>query len=158
MTTPRRSVAMELPAELRDDPAVRAAAAAIDAILAPIFDVVDGLDTYLDAQTAPAGIVDWLAGVLGVYTYQQPSLEQRRRLVATAHEISRWWGTRRGLAALVRADTGLEPVIIEGFEGPRPWVVVQLTVPPGIEIDHHRLEALVANATPAHVTADVEFV
>ncbi|TCO60612.1 phage tail protein [Actinocrispum wychmicini] len=148
------SVATELPTDLRDDPAVVSVVAAIDAMLAPLFDLVDNLDTHLDAHTAPAGIVDWLATIVGAYSDRPPSLDQRRRLVAAAHEISRWWGTKRGLAALVRADTGTEPEIVEDFSGPRPRVLVRLS---GVDsADRQRLRALVASAVPVHVQGEVE--
>jgi phage tail-like protein len=165
MTTPRRSVAAELPPDLRDDPSARAVAAAIDAMLEPVFDLVEGIESYLDARTAPEAIVDWLAGLVGAYTHRPPSLRQRRRLVAAAPEIIRWWGTRRGLAALVRADTGVEPQIVEGADGTRPWVLVRVRrtdideyrLRTGeVEVDQYRLSALVASAIPAHVQGGVE--
>lgn len=147
------SIDAELPADLRDDPAVRSVVAAIDAMLAPLFELVDDFDKYLDAHTASPGILDWLATVVDAYEQRPGSLERRRRLVAAAPEVARWWGTKRGLAALIRADTGVEPEIVEHFDGPRPRVVVRLA---GVEVDdRQRLRALVASATPVHVQVEI---
>lgn len=165
-----RSIACYLPDDVRAHPAVGPLVAAIDDMLAPILDIVDGIDAHLAVDFAPASILEWLAECLGVDDGHGASVGQYRILVAEVGEIYGWWGTARGLAALLRAETGCEPEILDNggvawsatpLEEPRadqkPTVVIRL-YEPHADIIIDRLDALVASAVPAHVTYQIEIV
>ncbi|CAM5442662.1 hypothetical protein SCANM63S_01249 [Streptomyces canarius] len=91
--------------------------------------------------------------------------------VAGAVALHRTRGTRAGLAAAIRAETGIEPEISEsgatswssepGSALPgsaRPWVRVRLRLPDARALapTRARLEKLMADEVPAHVGYEVE--
>ncbi|MEU5463633.1 phage tail protein [Streptomyces althioticus] len=100
-----------------------------------------------------------------------PAELRLRAAVAAAARLHRVRGTRRGLSEAVRLVFGVPPEIRESGAaawharplGPvpgdrRPHLHVTLRLPDPTSADHHRLDALVAAARPAHMPYTVEVV
>jgi phage tail-like protein len=142
---------------------------AFDELLAPVFSSLDNLDAYFDPQLAPPDFLDWLGEWVGVELDENWALKRRRALILRASELYRWRGTARGLAAAVAVLTGVEPEIVDSGGvawsqqpqsmlpgSPDAHVTVHLRVEDPESLDRTRLDAVVAAAKPAHVTASVE--
>ncbi|WP_239377427.1 phage tail protein [Frankia sp. Cj5] len=139
--------------------------AAFDDVLAPILATVDNIDAYLDPALTPADFLPWLAGWLGVELDAQWPAERVRQVLAAAAETLRWRGTPRGIAAAVRAATGVDPEVSDSggvafspqargaFPG-SPDSLLVVRVPPGTDLA--AVSAAVASAKPAHVPHRVE--
>lgn len=163
-----------LPAVYHDDEFTARFVAAFDEVLAPVLSTLDNLDAYQDPDLCPPDFLPWLAGWVEFELDGNWSLAQQRRLVATAVELARWHGTRRGVVELVCRYTGVEPDAVEvvdsggvswspmpGGAPPgsgEPRVTVRVRVPDRGGMDAARLERLVGRATPAHVACTVEVV
>lgn len=158
-----------LPAVYADHDFLRRFLAALDEQLAPILLTLDNLPAHLHPRTAPDDLLAWLAEWVAVEVDPERPLTQRRAVVAGAVVRHRRRGTRRGLAAAVLLETGVEPEVTEsggatwstspGGALPgdaRPWVRVRLRVPDPGRVDRGRLERLVAGEVPAHVPFRVE--
>jgi phage tail-like protein len=78
-----------------------------DDLLEPFFAVLDQFDAYLDPRLAPDAFVPWLAEWLAFSVREGTSVAELRQRFPHALEAIRWVGTRRGIAAAVRAYTGL---------------------------------------------------
>ena len=50
----------------QDDSFALGFTAALDEVLAPVFNSLDNLDSYLDPELSPEDFLDWLAGWLGL--------------------------------------------------------------------------------------------
>ncbi|MEU3061551.1 phage tail protein [Streptomyces subrutilus] len=159
-----------LPAVYADDDLTQRFVTGLDAMLAPVFNVLDCLEAYFDPALAPADFVDWLADWVGAELDGREPLEVRRRAVATAAALHRRRGTRHGLAEAVRLCFGVLPEITESggaawsakplgpFPGaPRAALHVSVRLRAPGPADAHRLHAVVAAARPAHLpfTAEV---
>jgi phage tail-like protein len=142
---------------------------ALDQVLAPIWLVLDCYDAYLDPMLAPLDFVELLAGWVGFPLDRNWSPAQTRRLVAMAVELYRRRGTRRGLEDLVRAYTGVVPVVEDSGGtawseqpggaapgSPEPAVRVRVELPEQTPADLARLTRLIAANVPAHVSVSVE--
>jgi phage tail-like protein len=153
----------------RHDPNIARFAEALDDVLAPIWLTLDCYDAYLDPMLAPADFLELLAGWVGLGIDRNWSPDQTRRLVATAVELYRWRGTRRGLVELVRAYTGVEPEISDSGGttwsthpgaappgDPEPAVHVLVEVPADVPVDLARFTRLIAANVPAHVAVSVD--
>jgi phage tail-like protein len=142
---------------------------AFDELLAPVFSTLDNQDAYFDPRLTPPDFLDWLGEWVGVELDENWTLTRRRALILRASELYRWRGTARGLAAAVAILTGVEPEIVD--TGGVAWsqqpqstlpgtpdahVTVHLRVEHPESLDRMRLDAVVAAAKPAHVTASVE--
>lgn len=164
-------VGMRLPALYLDDDFAQRYVSAFDDVLAPVFATLDSLASYLDPRLAPVDFVDWLAGWVALNLDENWSLERRRELVARAVDLHRWRGTTRGLTEHLELVTGGEVEIrdsggctwsatpggaLPGDDSRVLHVVVR--VPDPDEVDRARLEALVAEAKPAHLAHTVEIV
>lgn len=158
-----------LPAIYQNDRFAQAMLAALDEVVAPIFNTLDDLDSYLDPRLAPNDFLDWLSGWVGIAIDDSWSVERRREAVANAVDLYRLRGTATGLARQVEIHTGGTVEIVENgatawsidaggdLPGkPTPLVVVRVTVDDPKEIDPTRLDALVSAAKPAHVEHRVE--
>ena len=166
------SLGSMLPGIYRDlDLNIQRVTAAFDAVVAPVWLVLDNLDAYFDPALAPADFVAVLAAWVGLAVDDHWSDEQVRRLVAGAVEMYRWRGTRRGVVALVEAYTGVTPDIVEtggttwrsspgavAPGSPTPGARIRIRLPAGAEEDLTRLTRLVAESVPAHVPLSVEIV
>lgn len=160
-----------LPGLYADDDFIQRLASAFDALLAPIFATLDCLPAYFDPRLAPEDFLDWLADWVGLAVDESWTVERRREVVSHAVELHGWRGTRRGLAKHVRLITGGEVEITESggcawSQRPRtrlpgsdrPALHVRVRVPDPSTVDLRRLDALVAEAKPAHLPHTVEVV
>ncbi|ALO92084.1 tail protein [Streptomyces hygroscopicus subsp. limoneus] len=161
----------QLPAVYLDQPFVAGFLSALDEVLAPVLLTLDNLPAHLDPRTAPEDLLAWLAGWVAAEVDGEQPVDRRRAVVAGAVALHRQRGTRAGLAAAIRAETGIEPEISEsgatswssepGSALPgsaRPWVRVRLRVPDtqALAPTRARLEKLMADEVPAHVGYEVE--
>ena len=158
-----------LPALYQEDGFALRFTSALDEVVAPVYSVLDNLDSYLDPNITPMDFVEYLAAWVGVELDEMWPEARQRELVSQAVELYRWRGTVRGLTALVAIYAGVEPEIEEsggttwsptpGGELPgaaEPSLVVRVRVPKGDAVDADRLERIVAAAKPAHVPHTVE--
>ena len=159
-----------LPGVYAEDDLIQQFAGGLDAVLGPLINVLDCLPAYFRPSLAPPDFLDWIGGWVGAGTEPYGDPERiRRRAVAAATAGHRVRGTRRGLADAVELVFGVEPEItesggavwsarpLEAFPGdPRPWVRVRLRVPDPAAVDVRRLDAVVADACPAHLPYQVE--
>jgi phage tail-like protein len=151
-----------LPALYADDSLAQRLCLALDEVLAPAIASLDCLPAYLDPATAPADLLRWLAGWVGVTLAQGMPERQARRLVATAAGLYAWRGTMYGIRAIVELSTGQDPEIHEsggtayspdtraalpGF--PAAGLAISLRADP--RIDETNLRLLIAAFVPAHV-------
>jgi phage tail-like protein len=160
-----------LPALFQDDGFTQRFVSAFDAALAPIFATLDNLAWYFDPWLAPEDFLEWLAGWFGMTLDESWSVERRRTLVAKAYDFYRMRGTPSGLKAQVEALTGGTVELHEtggvttsttagtAFPGsPNYALLVRVTVDDPTAVNLSRLDRLVAEAKPAHVTHKVELV
>jgi phage tail-like protein len=158
-----------LPALYQEDPFAQRLTSALDDVLAPVFAALDNLPAYLDPELAPADFLCWLANWVGVGLDENWPEERQRELVARAADLYRRRGTVFALAEQIALYTGATPEIedsggvassatpggtMPGTGDPR--LVVRVRVPDPESVDVRRLEALVAEAKPAHVPHQVE--
>lgn len=148
---------------------VRRMCAGFDVVLAPVFSTLDCLEAYLDAGTAPADMLRWLAGWIGLVVEDGQPLERQRELVLAGADLHRWRGTMYGIRAAVMAVYSVAPEVAEtggvGYSlsaggrlpGRSPAeLVVRLPVADPDRFDERRLHDLVAAIKPAHVPHRVE--
>ncbi|MFI1678494.1 MULTISPECIES: phage tail protein [unclassified Streptomyces] len=160
----------QLPAVFADDDFILRFVSGLDVVLAPVFAVLDSLEAYFTPSLTPSDFLDWLTDWVGTELDGTEPLATRRHAVASAVDLHRVRGTRRGLAAAVELAFGVRPEIAESggaawsarplgpFPGaPRPALHVTLRVHDPASVDAHRLRAVVAAARPAHLpfTAEV---
>ncbi|MGW3011116.1 phage tail protein [Streptomyces sp. NPDC001219] len=154
----------QLPAVYADDDFAQRFVEGLDVVLAPLFNVLDCLESYFTPALAPEDFVDWLTTWVGTELDGTEHPATRRRAVATAVSLHRVRGTRRGLADAVHLAFGVPPEIVESggatwsarplgpFPGsPHPGLRVTLRVHDPATVDRHRLHAVVAAARPAHL-------
>ncbi|MFJ9419141.1 phage tail protein [Streptomyces sp. NPDC101227] len=158
-----------LPAVYADDDFTQRFVEGLDVVLAPLFNVLDCLESYFTPALAPEDFVDWLTTWVGTELDGTEPPATRRRAVATAVALHRVRGTRRGLSEAVHLAFGVRPEITESggatrstrplgpFPGsPHPGLRVTLRVHDPASTDPHRLHAVVAAARPAHLPFTVE--
>lgn len=160
-----------LPALYQEDDFAQRFTSALDEVLAPIFGSLDNFEAYLDPSLAPEDFVDWLGTWMGLVLDETWPLDRRRAFVSQASALYRLRGTPKGLAAHVEIFTGGEVEVIEGggvswsakSGGPLPGsanssIVVRVRLDSPALVDQSRLNALVADAKPAHLAHRVEVV
>lgn len=160
---PGRSLAAGLPPAFFGNDFTAGLVGAFDDVLAPVFATLDDGDAYLDPRYAPEDFLRWLAGWLGARPDERWPVERVRAAVADAREALLWRGTLRGVAAAVRACTGLQPELSDGggvsvsgrpqgaLPGDRrPQLVVRLT-DPDRTVDRDAVDRAVAEIKPVHV-------
>lgn len=160
---------LALPAVFHADDLAQRFTSGLDELVAPLVSTLDCFDAYLDPRLAPADFVSWLAGWVGLVLDENWPLDRQRVLVASAVELYRWRGTRRGISEHVELYTGVAPEIEEsggaawspvpGGDAPgdaRPTLTVRVVVDDPAAVDAVRLDRLVAAAKPAHVSHRVE--
>lgn len=90
-----------------------------DDTLEPIRQLLDDLPSYFEPETAPAGMVPWLATWADLGAVQRLTIAQQRRLIRAAAELYRTRGTRIALKRYLGICTGVEPLVVENSEGLR---------------------------------------
>jgi len=152
-----------LPALYADDSFAQRLCQGLDEVLAPVLVTLDCLPAYLDPATAPADLVEWLAGWVGVAVALKMPDQRRRQLIASAVRLYMWRGTLTAIRTVVELATGQVPEILESggtawspdpdtrLPGwPDPGLIIRLqAVDQGIE--ESQLGYLIAAFVPAHV-------
>lgn len=164
-------IGLTLPGLYHDDDLAQRFTSGLDAVLAPVFTVLDSLQAYVDPRLAPEDFVAWLTGWVGVEPDATWPLERRRALVVEAVELYQWRGTVPGLRRLVEIYSGVEPEIVDsggtavsvvpGGALPgssEPGLTVTVRVDDAATFDVGRLDAIVGAAKPAHVPHQIEVV
>src|SRR5215211_4675414 len=164
-------ISERLPALYQEDEFALRFVGALDEVLAPVFSVLDCLDSYLDPWLAPPDFVDWLADWVALTLDEGWTVAQRRELVAHAVTLHRGRGTTAGLARHITVVTGGEVEIEEsgacafserpggtlpGSDSPRLHVRVRVADPSALDV--RRLDTLVAEVKPAHLPHTIEIV
>ena len=152
-----------LPALYADDSFAQRMCHGLDEVLAPVLATLDCLPAYLDPATAPADLVEWLAGWVGVAVALDIPDQRRRLLVAQAARLYFWRGTLGAIRTVIELSTGQVPEIHESggtawspepdarLPGwPDPGLVIRLDVGDR-PLDEAKLTALIAAFIPAHV-------
>ena len=160
-----------LPALYQDDDFAQRFTTALDALMAPILNTLDCIDSYVDPGLAPVDFIDWLAEWVGVELDETWPIERQRQLVSKAVSLYEWHGTARGISQLVEIYTGAVPEIEES--GATSWspapggdlpgstaatLKVKVTVADPDTVDVQRLDRIVGRAKPAHIVHQVEVV
>ncbi len=131
--------------------------ALFESILLPIEWNIDHFDLYLDAETAPASFLPWLASWFGVPFDETWSDEKRRLYLKEAHLIYARRGTRWALSRLLEIYTGVKPEILEFVEGKDPlYFKVRLPIK-SEQVNSEVLMRLIDDHKPAHTSYEVEF-
>ena len=159
-----------LPGLYADDSFAQRLCQGLDEVLAPLLSTLDCLPAYLDPATAPADLVEWLAGWVGVAIAPGMPDGRRRQLVAAAARLYVWRGTLSAIRTIVELSSGQTPEIHESggtswSQNPhaplpgrsQPELVVRLRTA-GPDIDEARLAALIDAFVPAHVPWRLELV
>jgi phage tail-like protein len=108
-----------LPSLYRDDKNMEQFLHIFEDILNPIENTVDNLELYFDPSLTTEPVLSWLASWLGLVLDANLPIERRRELVASASELYRWRGTKKGLTEYLRIYTGNAPDISESVTGMR---------------------------------------
>jgi phage tail-like protein len=153
-----------LPAMFQEDDFVQRLCGALDQVLAPVVSTLDSLTAYLDPDTAPEDLLEWLAGWVGVALDGATSSERRRALLREGVELHRWRGTAQGIKRAVAAVYDTTPEIIdsggatwsadptESLLGDKhPELVVRLRVDNVDAVDRRQLDAVITAVKPVHV-------
>lgn len=160
-----------MPLVYRDDFLAEQLCGSFDDVLAPVFATLDCFPAYLDPQTTPADMLDWLAGWIGLSVDQHPDPKRKRELILAATALLPWRGTPRGVREAVQATFNQETEVIESGAAtwsnkpnsraagqPVPNLLVRLTVDHDVQIDQRSVDALVESVKPAHIPHKVEVV
>lgn len=160
-----------MPLVYRGDPLAEQLCASFDDVLAPIFVTLDCLPAYLDPKTAPADMLDWLAGWIGLTVSAHEDPTRKRELITAGAALLPWRGTVRSVHEAVVAAFNRETEVIESGSAtwsttpnskpagrPVPSLIVRVTVDSADDIDQRSLDALVDSVKPAHIPHRVEVV
>jgi len=102
----RHPVGATLPALLQEDMFLQRFTAGLDEVLTPLHTTLDGLDSYLDPDLAPADFLDWLAGWVGLDLDPHWPVDVRRSLVRSAASVQDKRGTAHGVRDEIALLTG----------------------------------------------------
>jgi phage tail-like protein len=158
-----------LPAIYHEDDLAQRFLSALDDVVAPVFNTIDCFPAYLDPRTTPPDFLPWLASWIGLALDERWPVERKRRMIERAGDLFSRRGTAGGLRELIGVFTGAEVEVEEtgectwsaspGAEPPGsspPRVTVRVRTTADQPVDQQRIERLVADATPAHIIAEVE--
>lgn len=160
-----------MPLVYRGDDFAERLCASFDDGLAPIFSTLDCLIAYLDPRTAPADMLDWLAGWIGLTAGGHDEPARKRDLIIAGAALLPWRGTVRSVHDAVVAAFDRETEVIESGAAtwsttpnsrpggrPVPGLTVRVTVDSDDDVDERSLDALVDAVKPAHIPHRVELV
>lgn len=128
-----------------------------EAILTPIEWNVDNFDLYLSPGTAPNAFVPWLANWFEITFDSTWSQEQRRTLLAEAHQIYARRGTRWALSRVLEIYTGVAPEIVDTADDLDPFTFVVKIGLSEQDVDRSLIENMIDASKPAHTNYTVEF-
>lgn len=122
----------------------------IEALWEPLEQRQDHIALYFDPRCCPAAMLPYLASWLDMPLDRHWPEGRQRALLAEAVELTRWRGTRYGLARVIELATGLTPEILD--EPDQPFVMrVRVALPDDDSVDRQFVEALIQTHKPAHV-------
>lgn len=152
-----------LPGIYQNDPFVGRFLLIFEAILDPLDRQVANLHHYFDAEIAPADLLPWIGGWLGLVMDERWPEKRRRELIASAASLYSWRGTARGLAEMLKLYTGIEPEIeqpsatdVSRDTGLAYTFTVRMTIPRGADVDASMIRAIIDQEKPAFAMANVE--
>lgn len=166
-----------MPSVYRGDFFTEQLCASFDEVLAPVFATLDCLTAYFDPRTAPADMLGWLAGWIGLTVDETTDADRKRESIITGIALLPWSGTPRSVREAVIAAFGCATEVVES--GAATWsttpdsrpggsaaagLVVRVFIEAGdvaeaaAAIDHRSLDALVDAVKPAHVPHRIEIV
>lgn len=126
-----------------------------EAMWAPIDQMADHFDLFIQADTSPEDFTDELANWLGLRLDEKWPLEKRKALLREAGELYRWRGTRRGLQRHIEIYTGVKPEIEEP-KGQGNHFRVTLRPPKKGSVERETVERIIEANKPAHTTYELE--
>lgn len=128
---------------------------AFEGVLAPVEQIVDHFDLYLDPRTAPSFFLEQLARWLALTLDEKWPLAKRRAVLAEAAELYHRRGTRWSLSRYLEIYTGATPQIVEPEDQPHLFSVV-LRVPAHQSVDRATVERIIEASKPAHTRYTLE--
>ena len=158
-----------LPGVFQEDEFTGRMMSGLDAVVAPVYAFLDGLEVYVDPLLCPEDFLPWLASWVGVVIDENWAVDQQRAFIRAAVELFRTRGTPRGLKAEIELLTGgvvdisetggvMHSTIpngeIPGEDYPR--CSVRVTLPPGSPVTDRSIALVIEAAKPAHVVSAVE--
>ena len=102
--------------------------------------VLDNLHLFLTPMEAPSDFVEWIATWFGLNIENLGDENSARLLLQNAVLLYRWRGTSKGLRAILKIVTGVEPEIFENSMPYGPYVIS------GGAVEGHVLNKLTANS------------
>jgi len=160
----------QLPAILAEDEFLQRMLPALDEVIAPIINVLDSFDSYLDPWVAPTDMVRYLGSWMLAVAPLEENEQALRYLVSTAVERSRWRGTAHALEQFL-VPHEVQSVMIEESGGvfvstrstdPAMWpdssvprVRVSCVLWSQTAPDVAKVERFVRMLIPAHVALDL---
>ena len=137
---------------------------AVDLMLAPVFSVLDSLDSYVDPFLAPLDFVATIASWVGLELDENWPPERQRSLAAAATDLFSRRGTRLGLARELAIYADAMPdivdsgscVVLDAPDDPIPgdrdaWLWIQWPDGAAAGLDEERISTIIRRAKPAHV-------
>jgi len=145
----------QLPAILAEDDFLQRMLPALDEVLAPIVNVLDSFDSYLDPWIAPTDMVRYLGSWVLAIAPLEENEQTLRYLVSTAVDRSRWRGTAHALEQFL-VPHEVQSLTIE--ESGQIFISTQSTDPqswPDTSSPRARITCVLWNEEP-HARAKVE--
>lgn len=146
--------------------------AGLSDVFDPVLSVLDNAAAYLSVETAPEGVLEWLAWIVGADTVEDWDRGRRREVVAAALEIHRSRGTLPGIAAVVALylDVPVADVVVTD-SGETSWdldpdaglqtrspLTVRVSLPPGTRdvagLELVRVRHVLTQSLPVGFTVD----
>ena len=131
--------------------------AIFEAIYMPAEWNINNFDLYLDPQTTPEGFLPWLANWFSISFDPSWTIEQRRILLAEAHQIFAKRGTRWALARVLEIYTGSQPEIVDLQEGQDPFTFTVKIPISEKDLDRSLIETIIDASKPAHTNYNLQF-
>jgi phage tail-like protein len=127
-------------------------------VLSPVERILENIHLYFDPMMAPEGFLPWLASWIDLVLDENWPIQKRRELIKAGVELYRWRGTKRGLREYLRIYTGVEPEIIEHFDGndggPYRFTVI-IRVPDPKSLNERLVRRVINAEKPAHTTYEL---
>lgn len=160
-----------LPAMLQEDPFLQRMMPAFDSVLAPVINVLDCYDAYLDPALAPMDFVRYMGSWVAANFDTSWSDAGIRHAVATVIEDSAWRGTAQSIIRTLRGYGATDITVDEPGsvtvspahtdpaswpDAPPPVITVRYRVPDSATEADAKLREVVADIIPSHVVVNIE--